>query len=201
MSENVEYGRKRLIESFRSQSKLSIIIVLLQNGKMTATQMAKIIGTSRSNMYQSLKEMVEDGILRKPEIKVKKNYVEKYYYPNTELLDDFSLKQQEELLNKKSPEELRDYLISGINSEILRLKIIARQIEMKSDDELRRRFDSLFFDQVLFSNSWLSRKTYEYMVKRIKEIFEEYYKNQETEKKQEVGEEKHNLILIGIPEI
>ncbi len=201
MSENVEYGRKRLIESFRSQSKLSIIIVLLQNGKMTATQMAKIIGTSRSNMYQSLKEMVEDGILRKPEIKVKKNYVEKYYYPNTELLDDFSLKQQEELLNKKSPEELRDYLISGINSEILRLKIIARQIEMKSDDELRRRFDSLFFDQVLFSNSWLSRKTYEYMVKRIKDIFEEYYKNQETEKKQEVGEEKHNLILIGIPEI
>jgi DNA-binding Lrp family transcriptional regulator len=201
MSENVEYGRKRLIESFRSQSKLSIIIVLLQNGKMTATQMAKVIGTSRSNMYQSLKEMVEDGILRKPEIKVKKNYVEKYYYPNTELLDDFSLKQQEELLNKKSPEELRDYLISGINSEILRLKIIARQIEMKSDDELRRRFDSLFFDQVLFSNSWLSRKTYEYMVKRIKEIFEEYYKNQETEKKQELGEEKHNLILIGIPEI
>ncbi len=201
MSENVEYGRKRLIESFRSQSKLSIIIVLLQNGKMTATQMAKVIGTSRSNMYQSLKEMVEDGILRKPEIKVKKNYVEKYYYPNTELLDDFSLKQQEELLNKKSPEDLRDYLISGINSEILRLKIIARQIEMKSDDELRRRFDSLFFDQVLFSNSWLSRKTYEYMVKRIKEIFEEYYKNQETEKKQEVGEEKHNLILIGIPEI
>ena len=72
MNEDTVYGKKRLIESFRNQSKLSILIILLQDGKMTATQMAKIIGTSRSNMYQNLKEMVEDGILKEPEVVVKK---------------------------------------------------------------------------------------------------------------------------------
>jgi Sugar-specific transcriptional regulator TrmB. len=189
------------MDSFRNQTKLSIIIVLLQNGKMTATQMSKIIGTSRSNLYQNLKEMVEDGILREPETRVKKNYVEKYYYPNTQLLEGFSVKQQEDLLNRKSPEELREYLISGINSEILRLKIMAREIEMKSDEEFTKQFNSKFFDQVLFSNSWLSRSTYEKMVARIREIFEEIYTEGELEEKQDESEDRYNVILIGIPKI
>ncbi|MCL4438835.1 MAG: winged helix-turn-helix domain-containing protein [Candidatus Thermoplasmatota archaeon] len=201
MDEETEEGRKRLIDSFRNQTKLSIIIVLLQNGKMTATQMSKIIGTSRSNLYQNLKEMVEDGILREPETRVKKNYVEKYYYPNTQLLEGFSVKQQEDLLNRKSPEELREYLISGINSEILRLKIMAREIEMKSDEEFTKQFNSKFFDQVLFSNSWLSRSTYEKMVARIREIFEEIYTEGELEEKQDESEDRYNVILIGIPKI
>ncbi|MFG1449100.1 MAG: winged helix-turn-helix transcriptional regulator [Thermoplasmataceae archaeon] len=201
MNEDTEYGKKRLIESFRNQSKLSILIILLQDGKMTATQMAKIIGTSRSNIYQNLKEMVEDGILKEPEVVVKKNYVEKYYYPNTKLLDDFSEKQQMDLMTKKSPDELREYLISGINSEILRLKIIARKIEMKSNDEVRRDFDSQFFDQILFTNSWLSRKSYEYMVNRIRETFDDFYKDDKKVKEKDEEEEKYNLILIGIPKI
>ncbi len=201
MDEETEEGRKRLIDSFRNQTKLSIIIVLLQNGKMTATQMSKIIGTSRSNLYQNLKEMVEDGILREPETRVKKNYVEKYYYPNTQLLEGFSVKQQEDLFNRKSPEELREYLISGINSEILRLKIMAREIEMKSDEEFTKQFNSKFFDQVLFSNSWLSRSTYEKMVTRIREIFEEIYTEGELEEKQDESEDRYNVILIGIPKI
>ncbi len=201
MNEDTEYGKKRLIESFRNQSKLSILIILLQDGKMTATQMAKIIGTSRSNMYQNLKEMVEDGILKEPEVVVKKNYVEKYYYPNTKLLDDFSEKQQMDLMTKKSPDELREYLISGINSEILRLKIIARKIEMKSNDEVRRDFDSQFFDQILFTNSWLSRKSYEYMVNRIRETFDDFYKDDKKVKEKDEEEERYNLILIGIPKI
>lgn len=201
MDEETEEGRKRLMDSFRNQTKLSIIIVLLQNGKMTATQMSKIIGTSRSNLYQNLKEMVEDGILREPETRVKKNYVEKYYYPNTQLLEGFSVKQQEDLLNRKSPEELREYLISGINSEILRLKIMAREIEMKSDEEFTKQFNSKFFDQVLFSNSWLSRSTYEKMVARIREIFEEIYTEGELEEKQDESEDRYNVILIGIPKI
>lgn len=201
MDEETEEGRKRLIDSFRNQTKLSIIIVLLQNGKMTATQMSKIIGTSRSNLYQNLKEMVEDGILREPETRVKKNYVEKYYYPNTQLLEGFSVKQQEDLFNRKSPEELREYLISGINSEILRLKIMAREIEMKSDEEFTKQFNSKFFDQVLFSNSWLSRSTYEKMVARIREIFEEIYTEGELEEKQDESEDRYNVILIGIPKI
>ena len=201
MNEDTEYGKKRLIESFRNQSKLSILIVLLKDGKMTATQMAKIIGTSRSNIYQNLKEMVEDGILKEPEVVVKKNYVEKYYYPNTKLLDDFSEKQQMDLMTKKSPDELREYLISGINSEILRLKIIARKIEMKSNDEVRRDFDSQFFDQILFTNSWLSRKSYEHMVNRIRETFDDFYKDDKKVKEKDEEEERYNLILIGIPKI
>ncbi|MHB1650775.1 MAG: winged helix-turn-helix domain-containing protein, partial [Thermoplasmataceae archaeon] len=128
MVEKKEGVRKNLIESFGNRTKLSIIILLFQKGRMTATQMSKFIETSRSNLYQNLKEMVEGGILKEPETKIRKNYVEKYYSPNVELFQGFSFEDQMKVIESKDPEQLREYLISAIMSQILRLRIIAEEI-------------------------------------------------------------------------
>ena len=201
MAENKEETRKKLVESFRNQTKLSIIIILFQKGKLTATQMSKIIGTSRSNLYQNLKEMVEDGILAEPESRVRKNYVEKYYYPNTEIFERFSIEDQERALNDKTPGELREYILSALNSQILRLQIIAREIEMMPRKESERLLDMNFYDQILFSNSWIKKEKYETVVKQIREIVYKTLDEEDVETENHAEEGKYNLILIGIPKI
>ena len=201
MVENKEETRKKLVESFRNQTKLSIIIILFQKGKLTATQMSKIIGTSRSNLYQNLKEMVEDGILGEPESKVRKNYVEKYYYPNTEIFERFSQEDQEKALIDKTPEELKEYLISALNSQILRLRIIAREIEMMSRKESEKIRDMYFYDQMLFSNSWVKKETYEMVIKHLREIVYKLIDEEDAKTENHTEEDKYNLILIGIPKI
>ena len=201
MVENKEETRKKLVESFRNQTKLSIIIILFQKGKLTATQMSKIIGTSRSNLYQNLKEMVEDGILGEPESKVRKNYVEKYYYPNTEIFERFSQEDQEKALIDKTPEELKEYLLSALNSQILRLRIIAREIEMMSRKESEKIRDMYFYDQMLFSNSWVKKETYEMVIKHLREIVYKMIDEEDAKTENHAEEDKYNLILIGIPKI
>lgn len=201
MVENKEETRKKLVESFRNQTKLSIIIILFQKGKLTATQMSKIIGTSRSNLYQNLKEMVEDGILGEPESKVRKNYVEKYYYPNTEIFERFSPEDQKKALIDKTPEELKEYLISALNSQILRLRIIAREIEMMSRKESEKIRDMYFYDQMLFSNSWVKKETYEMVIKHLREIVYKLIDEEDAKTENHTEEDKYNLILIGIPKI
>jgi len=201
MVENKEEIRKKLLESLKNQTKLSIIIVLFQKGKLTATQMSKIIGTSRSNLYQNLKEMVEDGILAEPESKVRKNFVEKYYYPNTEIFGRFSLEEQKKALMEKTPEELKEYMMSLLNTQILRLRIIAGEIQMMSDKNLLKLRDMYSYDQILFSNSWVSRETYEKVLKHLREVVNRMI-DEEDEQNQKTGVvDNYNLILIGIPEI
>ena len=193
--------RKKLLDSFKNQTKLSIIIVLFQKGKLTATQMSKIIGTSRSNLYQNLKEMVEDGILAEPESKVRKNFVEKYYYPNTEIFDGFSYEDQEKALMDKTPEELKEYLVSSLNSQILRLRIIAGEIEMMSGKDAVKLRDIYFYDHILFSNSWVSKKKYERVLKHLREVVNKMVDEEDEKTEKHSEDDTYNLILIGIPKV
>jgi DNA-binding transcriptional regulator GbsR (MarR family) len=201
MVENKEKIRKKLFESFKNQTKLSIIVVLFQKGKLTATQMSKIIGTSRSNIYQNLKEMVEDGILAKPESKVRKNFVEKYYYPNTGLFERFSPEDQEKVMIEKTPEELKEYLLSSLNGQILRLRIIVGEIEMMSEKETKKLREMFLYDQILFSNSWVTKNTYEKVLKHLKEVVNKMIDEDDVKIDKHTEDDTYNLILIGIPKV
>ena len=71
-----------ILNVLRNQTKMKIVTLLINYKKMTVTGMAKYIKTTRSNLYQIMTELVSSGIVNEPEIKPKKNYVEKYYSLN-----------------------------------------------------------------------------------------------------------------------
>ena len=62
-----------LMRTFRNPTKMSIIFLLTENGKMTVTQMAEQVNVTKANLYHFVKEMVNDGIVLRPEVRVKKN--------------------------------------------------------------------------------------------------------------------------------
>ncbi|WP_393971722.1 winged helix-turn-helix domain-containing protein [Oxyplasma meridianum] len=201
MVENREEIRKKLIKSFKNETKLSIIIILFQKGKLTATQMSKIIGKSRSNLYQNLKEMVEEGILAEPESKVRKNFVEKYYYPNTEIFESFDPEDMKKELIKETPENLKGYLLSSLNSQILRLRLIAGEIEMMSEKDAIKLRDIYFQGHILFSNSWVSKETYEKVLKHLREVVNKMIDEEDTKNSRHMEDDTYNLILIAIPRL
>lgn len=201
MTEKKEETVNPLFESLRNRTKLSIIILLFQKGRLTATQMSKFIGTSRSNLYQNLKEMVEDGILKEPETKVRKNYVEKYYIPNNELFRNSSYEEQVEATRSKDPEQLREFLISGITSQILRLQIILEEIQAISPDEMRRFHDMYGEGNILLSNSWLSESAYRKALTDIREVLKKIIHDEESSAVYDEKNDLNNLMFIGIPKL
>ena len=71
-----------LLSAISNRTKLSIITLLVRRKRMTVTQMSKLIGTTRSNLYQTIGDLVSSGIINGPEAVVNRNYVEKYYTLN-----------------------------------------------------------------------------------------------------------------------
>ena len=71
-----------LLSAISNRTKLSIITLLVRRKRMTVTQMSKLIGTTRSNLYQTIGDLVSSGIVNEPEVVVRRNYVEKFYTLN-----------------------------------------------------------------------------------------------------------------------
>ena len=57
----------KLLKTFQNSTKMSIILLLSENGKMTVTQMAKQVDVTKANLYHFVGEMTRDGLLSKPE--------------------------------------------------------------------------------------------------------------------------------------
>ncbi len=50
-----------LIRSFKNRTKLAIITLLIKNGPMTVTDLSRTIETTRSNLYQTVKDLSGTG--------------------------------------------------------------------------------------------------------------------------------------------
>ena len=64
-----------LFKTLSNPTKASILMLLAMKDRLTVTQMAKHIKVTRSNLYHFVGEMVEDGLLSKPQVVVKKNHI------------------------------------------------------------------------------------------------------------------------------
>src|SRR5579863_7211616 len=73
---------ERFAKSLQNPTKLSVMLLLVQNREMTVTQMSSHIGVTKASLYHSIAELVRDGLVSEPRVQVKKNYVEKYYQLN-----------------------------------------------------------------------------------------------------------------------
>lgn len=127
-----------LSKAYQNPTKVSIIVLLAENPRMTVTQMAKYIDVSRSNLYHFVSQMVEDGILNPPEVVPKKNYVEKYYSVNDDLINSVEVEDWVKHIKSMDRTEFRDLVSSLLLSYSLQTKIFAERVANSGLEEVER---------------------------------------------------------------
>ncbi len=160
----------KLLDAFRSEIKTKIITLLIKYQKMTVTQMARYIDTTRSNLYQNISEMLRGNLVLPPEIVVKKNYVEKYYRLNTEVFNVSQKIMVEELLKLKNS-EIKDMLKSFFMAQALLLNVLAEEVDSYTDDDITNIKNN--FNMILTTFGSLSNKNAKILAEKITEMIEE----------------------------
>jgi|GEM_PF-2130110 DNA-binding transcriptional ArsR family regulator len=187
-----------LANSFKNPTKLEIVSVLIQKGKMTVTQMSRIIGTTKSNLYQAIAELVSDGLVNPPEVKVTKNYVEKFYTINEQAFSEVSAEEWKEKLLSLSNEDLRDLIVSFLLTQSVIMKIMAEEFNMLNAPAMENLKEILKLGFMFLSYSKLSNESYIKTSSILKTV--EGTLN-ELEKQDNTKNPKNMLLLVGIPSL
>jgi len=151
-----------LMRTFRNPTKMSIIFLLTENGKMTVTQMAEQVNVTKANLYHFVKEMVNDGIVLRPEVRVKKNYVEKYYSLNEAAFKFADPKKAQERLREGSPEDYRALLQSFLTSLGLYFQLFAEEVARADQQKLKAIASAFKDEKIVLHYSLLENAAYEY---------------------------------------
>ncbi len=132
----MEERYREVLNVYRNPTKTKIITLLINNKKMTVTGMAKYIKTTRSNLYQIMSELVSIGMVNDPEIRPKKNYVEKYYSLNEDYFAFHDEKIDDEIMGLPD-DQYRDTLASFLMAQSLNLGIMASAVENMPVKDIR----------------------------------------------------------------
>lgn len=182
-----------LLRAFKNPTKLAIIALLLKYKQMTVTQLSKITRTTRPNLYRSIKELVEDGIIMKPRIEVKKNYVEKYYEINLKIFNEVKNEHIMSAIGRASAQDLRELAVSFLLMNSLLSNVFAEQVRMASDSEIEKFRKDMLNGYILMSYSTLSQNSMELFSKYFKQFIMDIEKQESNEK------EEYALILLSFP--
>ncbi|HVP23400.1 MAG TPA: ArsR family transcriptional regulator [Conexivisphaerales archaeon] len=187
-----------LLRTLLNPTKLSVIVLLSDNEPLTVTQMAKAVKVSRANLYHFVSEMVGEGLLIGPESRVKKNYVEKYYRLNSELLEGSVGKDWEATLRSAKPEAFRDLLRSLFVSFSMQFRIMAEQLA-GADSRMLSRLDKLR-EKHLFLGvySVLPDDRYASVVKELTDVL---VSSDERGKEDEGARGRNKLIVVAMPDL
>ena len=189
---------EKLFDVMSSQTKSHIIALLAIGGKMTVTQISEHIKTSRSNLYQAISDLQEQGFVNPPDVVVRKNYVEKYYSLNDEAFNEKKAGEMNEEFKKMSPDRLRNLMATFLLSQSLNLKVIAQEIMNVPDEDMKRAVEDGTHSQLSLSFSTLSDGSYSRVVEQLKP-FMNYIDNPENFKKED-SKDKHedetNMVLV-----
>ena len=189
---------EKLFDVMSSQTKSHIMALLAIGGKMTVTQISEHIKTSRSNLYQAISDLQEQGFVNPPDVVVRKNYVEKYYSLNDEAFNEKKAGEMNEEFKKMSPDRLRNLMATFLLSQSLNLKVIAQEIMNVPDEDMKRAVEDGTHSQLSLSFSTLSDSSYSRVVEQLKP-FMNYIDNPENFKKEdstEKHEDETNMVLV-----
>jgi predicted transcriptional regulator len=187
---------KILLNTLANPTKLGILMLLTHHPKMTVTQMSKFIGVSKANLYHFVGQMMEDGILSKPETLVKRNYVEKYYRLDEKFFQALDPAQQRKRLKAAGPEELKTILQSTLVSLGLDFRLMAEEIAKADDKTLKQIAKSVAEEQITLSYSILSDKTYDQILAEIKKMNKTI---SEAESREKPSLQGNRVIIVGLP--
>ncbi len=188
-----------LTEVFRNPTKFRIILLLSEHGRMTVTDMAKLVKVSRSNLYHFIAQMVKDGIVKPPEVIPRKNYVEKFYRLNDEMFKAEEMKEWEKLLRIASPKEIKETVSSILMGYSMILSFIADRISASEGDAVEQ-LRNWLIEETPYTLSYavMSKKT----SSRINPILKELWKalSDETEKDDDSDSNAWSrLLLVFLP--
>ncbi len=150
------------------------MLLLTQKKEMTVTQMSNYIGVTKTNLYNSIVELVRDGMVSEPVIQVKKNYVEKYYRLNTlafRAIDPFEL--QKRYNQGAGSSEYKGLLESFFICFSLYFKIYAHVISESSRDKWEEVSKELKEERILLSALSLDDEQYAYELKEIRTLLKQ----------------------------
>ena len=186
------------VNNLRNPTKLGIVLLLLQKGSMTVTQMSKTLRTTRSNLYQAVAELVSEGFLKEPDIQVKKGYLEKYYSINETAFDTLSESEVNSSLLSQNIDNLREVLFSFLKSQSFLLNLMAEEILSSDDNYMRKVKEMIQKKFYVASFSKLSDESFSLAVSKLQELFETLT---ETETPAPLEKSSNMLLLIGIPSV
>ena len=185
------------IKVFKNDTKASILAVLVQRGRLTVTDMAKYIHTSRSNLYHNVKELVDAGFLNAPESVVVKNYVEKYYTINSEAFSGIQYENLYEGLKKMQPEALKDFFYSIFMTYSFILKLMAEEAMMMEKEDLRKSLDAIKNRNTQVVYSRLSDKTYSKAIVKLNEFMD--FLEETAEPDASFEDSSNSIMILAIP--
>jgi DNA-binding transcriptional ArsR family regulator len=188
-----------LLKAFKNPTKLDILMMLSENESMTVTQMSKLLSTSKANLYHFVSEMVKEGLVLKPEVKVKGNYVEKYYRLNAEVFKGVDPEEQRKRIKPSSPEEYRELLQSYYLSLSAYFRMSAERISKADETTMGRVSDMVKGEKTLIVYSTLSDEGYEYALSELRRIVKTIIERWGIKK--DAPGEKNRLILYAFPDL
>lgn len=191
-----------LFKTLSNPTKASILLLLARKDRLTVTQMAKHIKVTRSNLYHFVGEMVEDGLLSKPQVVVKKNHIEKYYSQNPEFWSALTPFGQEERLKEGfSAEEGRALLQSMFMSLSLQYRIYADEFASASDKQLERIGGEFEKERLMVSLWSVADDEYDRIVASLKDLLRKAALESQKQGKH-TGKPEPNIInVICLPDI
>lgn len=191
-----------LFKTLSNPTKASILMLLARKNRLTVTQMAKHIKVTRSNLYHFVGEMVEDGLLSRPLVVVKKNHIEKYYSQNPEFWSALTPFGQEERLKEGfTAEEGRALLQSMFLSLSLQYRIYSDEFANASDEQLEKIGGEFERERLMVSLWSVSDEEYDRIIPSLKEVLRKAAR-ESAELGERIGKPEPNIInVICLPGI
>jgi hypothetical protein len=135
----------------------------------------------------------------KPEVKVKGNYVEKYYRLNAEVFKGVDPEEQRKRIKPSSPEEYRELLQSYYLSLSAYFRMSAERISKADETTMGRVSDMVKGEKTLIVYSTLSDEGYEYALSELRRIVKTIIERWGIKK--DAPGEKNRLILYAFPDL
>jgi len=185
-----------VLRAIQNPTKLNVVMLLADNERMTVTQMSEFAKVTRANLYRAVSEMVHEGLLLKPEARVKGNYVEKYYRLNEAMFENVDSAEQKKNLRTMSSEDVVIMVRSIFEALSVQFRILAEQVNNADADSRARLANSFKEGLGLFTYGYLSEAEYKRFVGELKKANERA--SGESAKNKQRGE--NTVVIAAFPQ-
>ena len=185
-----------VLRAIQNPTKLNVVMLLAEDERMTVTQMSKFTKVTRANLYRAVSEMVNEGLLLKPEVRVKGNYVEKFYRLNESMFGSMDSAEQRKSLDTLSSEDSVTMIRSVFEALSVQYRILAEQLNSADAEERARIANFVKGRRGIFTYSSLTDSQYKHFLGELVKTNERI--SREAAKNKKRGE--NTVIITAFPQ-